>query len=97
MLPIITITVIGFGCRATGSNDGLPMGGEGLGFRAFGATVAERMTLEAVEKRPSAAFPSPFVVEAYTCRERFKTVPYGGFRVPPQTGFRETQLASGHF
>jgi hypothetical protein len=93
MLPIITITVIGFGCRATGSNDGLPMGGEGLGFRAFGATVAERMTLESVEKRPSAAFPSPFVVEAYSS----STPHSSGFRVPPQTGFRETQLASGHF
>jgi len=90
------------------------MGGEGLGFQAFGATVAERMTLESVEKRPSAALsgrltasaawqevapyssrrhPSPFVVEAYS-----SSTPHSSeFRVPPQTGFRETQLASGHF
>lgn len=44
ILPIITITVIGFGCRATGRDDGPLMGGEGLGFRAIGNTVADRAT-----------------------------------------------------
>ena len=44
ILPIITITVIGFGCQGTGNNGGLPMGGEGLGLGAIGNTVADRAT-----------------------------------------------------
>jgi hypothetical protein len=34
------------------------------------------------------------VVAAYNGRERFETGPYKGFRAPPQTGFRKSQLAS---
>ena len=37
------------------------------------------------------------LIAAYSRRERFQTVPYKGFRGPPQTGFRNAQLASGPF
>jgi len=64
---------------------------------------------QAVEKYPSAAFPSPFVVAAYKqvrlwpahqlagvarSRSLFVATPLSGFRAPPLTGFRKAQLAS---